>query len=482
MSDGREGEEPVSQGGQGELRRDLGAWDAVLLTIGAVVGTGIFLTTSDISRALPHAGLLLLVWVTGGLLTLAGALTYAELSGLYPRAGGLYTILREAYGPLLGSLYGWACFLVVFSGGIAAIAVGFGEYLGSFIPGFAGDRELASLPLASGRWSMSISGAQCAGAIAILGLTMINHWGLRAGAAVQNLLTVLKVGAATAFAGLAFLAPARAAPDLLTPLHEGATAGTFGVIGAFGVGMIAAIWTYDGWYALTLSAGEMKRPERDLARGLVIGTVAVTVLYTVLNAAYLRALPLDALAATPRVAETAASALFGDWGGRLMAAAVLVSSFGCLAATILYCARLYLPMAEEGMFPRPLARVSARHRTPAASLWAQGVWSIVLALSGTYTALYTYVVFVGVLFHVAIGSALFVLRRRHPASPRPYRVWGYPWVPGMFVLVMLLVAANTLVEKPRESLIGLGLLVLALLGFLGRRVLALRAGHDVASS
>ena len=437
-----------------ELARELSAWDGTLITIGSVVGTGIFLVSSDIARAAPHAGLLLLVWLVGGLLSLAGALTYAELGAMYPGAGGIYVYLREAYGPLTGFLYGWACFLVIMSGGIAAIAVGFGEYLGAFFPSLGTGHLLAERSLFGFAWKLSAG--QLTAAAAIFALTAVNHFGLRAGATAQNALTALKVGAVLAFVGFGFFLPIQASSPWLAPLPAS------GLAAAFGVAMIAALWTYDGWYGLTFSAGEMKRPERDLPLGLIGGTAIVTVLYVLLNLVYLRALPIETIAGSPRVAEAAAAVLFGARGAQLLTAAVLVSTFGCLAATILYSSRVYPPMAEDGLFFRGLARIDPRTRVPARSLWAQSVWSILLTLTGTYAQLYTYVVFVAVLFHVGAGAALFVLRRRYPDRPRPYRVWGHPWVPLAFIGASLLLVVNTVWERPVESVAGLLLLALGL--------------------
>ncbi|HVT16430.1 MAG TPA: amino acid permease [Thermoanaerobaculia bacterium] len=468
------------------LVRGLGAWDATLLTIGSIVGTGVFLTTGDMAKVLPSPGLILLVWAAGGLLTLAGALSYAELGTLFPRAGGLYHFLKEAYGPLWGFLYGWAAFLVIMSGGIAALGVAFGEYLGSFLPFFSTRHVLASLPV--GGWTWTLSGGQLAAVGAILVLTAINHFGLKEGAWVQNALTVLKVGSIGAFAALGLLAPAPAGMSGMSGSAAagaaggtvaaggaaGAGGGTVGalaqassgaLLAAFGVAMIAALWTYDGWYGATCSAGEIRNPGRNLPRGLIWGTATVTVLYVLLNLVYVRALPVAAMAATPRIGEAAAAALFGPGGARLVSLAVLVSTFGCLSSTILYSSRIYLPMAQDGLFFRSLARIHPRHRTPVASLWAQTAWSVLLTLSGTYEQLYTYVVFAAVLFHAAIGSAIFVLRRRRPELPRPYRAWGYPVVPALFVLACLLLIGNTLVEKPVESLLGLGLVALGLPAF-----------------
>ncbi len=454
------------------LVRGLGTWDTALLTIGSVIGTGIFITTADIARVLPSQGLILAVWLAGGALTLAGALTYAELGALYPRAGGIYHFLKEAYGPVWGFLYGWTCFLIIMSGGIAALAVAFGEYFGSFVPTFSTANVLFAVPL--GPWTWSVSGGQLAAAAAILALTLVNWLGLREGAVTQNLLTVLKVGSIVGLVAFGFTVEAPAAVSL------GGGRAPAGLLAAFGVGMIAALWTYDGWYGPTFSAGEMRDPGRNLPLGLIGGTVAIVVLYALLNLVYFRALPVEAMAETPRIGETAAAALFGDGGARLVSLAVLVSTLGCLSATILYSSRIYLPMAEDGVFFRALARVHPRYRIPGASLWAQSLWAVVLTLSGTYEQLYTYVVFAAVLFHVATGAAVLVLRRTRPGLERPYRVWGYPLVPVLFILASGALVANTLIEKPVESLLGLGFVVLGIPAYLGWRRSAARAGSGAA--
>ncbi len=451
-----------------QLVRGLSAWDGALLTIGSIVGTGIFLTTADIARVLPHGGMILLVWLVGGLLSLAGALTYGELGAMFPRAGGMYHFLKEAYGLLPGFLYGWACFWVIMSGGIAAIAVGFGVYLGYFVPFFATDNVLAAVPL--GGWTWRVTGTQLAAALAILVLTVINWLGLKQGAWTQGFLTVLKIGAVVVFALVGFLVPAKAQAALGPPLPP------VDLLAAFGVGMIAALWTYDGWYGLTFSAGELRRPERDLPLGLIGGTAAVVVMYLLLNFIYLRALPVEAMPEAPRIAEAAAGALFGPAGSRWISAAILVSSFGCLSTTILYSSRIYQPMAADGVFFRTAAAIHPRYRTPGRSLWLQSGWAVLLTLSGTYEQLYTYVVFAAVLFHVATGAAVFVLRRRRPELARPYRVWGYPVVPALFVVASTILVANTLVEKPVESLLGLGLVAIGIPAYLFWRG---RAGKEV---
>lgn len=436
------------------LVRVLGAWDGASITIGATLGTAIFLTPSDIARALPHPGLILATWLAGGLLTLTGALTYAELGAMFPRAGGQYHFLKEAYGRLSGFLFGWASFLVIMSGGIAAIAAGFGEYLGVFIPFFSTRHVLFSLPLPF--WTWTVRGGQLAGAIGIALLTVLNCAGVKAGASVQNLMTLVKIGSVLGFVLLGFSVGAPVSPQLAGALRP------IEILPAFGIALIAVLWAYDGWYVLTFSAGEMKDPGRSLPWGLISGTLTVMLLYGLVNFVYLRALPLDAISRSPHIGEDAATALFGPGAARLVSLAVLVSMFGCLAANILCCSRIYQPMAEDGLFFAALARIGPRHAVPLRSLVAQGVWSATLVLSGTFQQLYTYVVFVEVLIFAATGAAIFVLRRRRPEAPRPYRTWGYPWVPAFFMLSSLALAANTLREKPVESSIGMGLLAAGL--------------------
>jgi APA family basic amino acid/polyamine antiporter len=442
------------------LVKGVGGWDATLITIGSVLGTGVFITTGDIARSLPHAGMILLVWIVGGLLTLTGALTYAELGGMFPRAGGQYHYLREAYGPFWGFLFGWAAFLVIMSGGIATLAVGFGEYLGAYIPYFSTSHVLFAIHLDKIVWT--VNGGQVAGAAAICFLTAVNYIGLREGTGLQNLVTIAKIGSILGLVGFGFLVPvaADAGRAIIAPLPSG------NLWTAFGVGMIAAFWSYDGWYAVSNMAGEMKKPSRDLPVGIIAGVIAVTLLYFLMNLVYVRALSVSEMAATSRIGETAAIVLFGPLGGRVITAAVLVSTFGCISSTILYAARIYFPMARDGSFFPSLARIHPRYLTPAACLVAQGIWSTVLTFSGSYEQLYTYVVFAVVIFHAATGAAVFVLRRKRPHADRPYRTWGYPLVPAIFVLSSALLVVNTLRERPFESLIGTIIIAAGVPGYL----------------
>jgi len=446
--------QPSATGQATGLVRGLSAWDGALVTIGSILGSGIFLTTGSIARLVPHEGLILLLWVAGGLVTLAGALTYAELGALYPRAGGQYEFLKVVYGPLWGFLFGWAAFLVIMSGGIATMAVGFGEYCGVFLPFFSTRNVLFTLPLGPVSWT--VSGGQVAGAIAIVVLTAINYVGLKEGAFVQNVVTLAKVGSLIGLGALGLFASSEVTPDFVRPLPQA------GLLTALGVAMVAVFWSYDGWYAVTNLAGEMRRPERDLPIAIVTGTLAVTVLYVLMNLVYVRALPVSDIAASDRIGEAAATALFGPLGGRLISAAVLVSTFGCISSTILYAARIYLPMAQDGLFFARVASIHPRFQTPGASLIGQGLWAIVLTFSGSYEQLYTYVVFAVVVFHTMTGAAVFVLRQREPERERPYRTWGYPVVPLVFVATSAAMVINTLVEKPLESGMGLFLILLGL--------------------
>jgi basic amino acid/polyamine antiporter, APA family len=470
----------------GQLQRRLTAFDGTLITIGSVIGTGIFLTPSDMAGQMSHAGLLQLTWVVGGMLALAGALTYAELGTMFPRAGGIYVFLKEAYGPLWGFLYGWTAFLVIMAGGIAAISTGFGKYFGEWVPWFSADHMLTSASV--GDWTWTLHGSQVAAVLAIAVITAINHVGLRSGAWAQNGLTILKVGSILAFLVGGALVAAKVDPQFLAPLSTalppgavdgGAGGGMAGaLLGAFALAMISTLWSFDGWYGLTFSAGEMKRPERSLPIGLIVGTATVATLYFLMNWVYLRALSLPDIASSEVVGQDAAAALFGTQVGNAFSLAIIVSSFGCLAATILYSSRIYQPMAADGVFFRSLARIDPKHHVPVRSLWMQSAWATVLTLSGRYDQLYTYVVFASMLFMAATGLALFRLRKTRPDHPRPYRVWGYPVVPLLFVVSATTIMVSTMIERPTEPLIGLGIVALGLPAYAWWRRDAARTARD----
>jgi APA family basic amino acid/polyamine antiporter len=440
------------------LLRALGTWDVSLITIGMIVGSAIFIAASIVPREMPQPALLLGLWFAGGLLSLAGVVTYAELGTMFPEAGGQYHFLKEAYGPLYGFLFGWTSFLVIQSGSIAYLAVASADCLGVFLPFFRSSHELAAISL--GGNTLHVSGGQIGAAMAILFLSAVNYSGLREGSLFQNAITVIKVVSLVAL--VAFGLAVR--PAVETPWH--AALPEQGLIRGLGVAMIGVLWSYDAWYQATFCAGEIRAPDRSLPRGMLIGTIVTTALFILINLVYLRALPTIELGRSPAIGEAAAVALFGPKFAALVTLAIFLSVFGCLSSNVLTAARIYLPMAQDGLFFRSLAKIHPVHRTPTACIVAQGFWSIVLTFSGSYEQLGTYVIFAIFLFHTATGAALFVLRRRRPNRPGIYRAWGYPWTPIVFILTSLAFVTNTLIVRPSESLWGLLLMALGLPAYL----------------
>jgi APA family basic amino acid/polyamine antiporter len=417
------------------LVRVLGLGSGVLFVLGSVIGSGIFLTTGMMAADLPSATLLLVAWASGGLLALTGGLTYAELGSMFPHSGGVYVYLREAFGPLPAFLYGWAAFTVFWSGGIAAVSVGFAEYMRYFTP---------SLP----------SPLLAVAAITILG--GINYVGVRTGNATNVVLTTAKVSGLAALPAIAIFA-AKTTPQwtpVVPPIPN--------PLAAFGVAMIAVLWTNDAWYCVTWIAGEMKHPQRNLPLSLMYGIGLLTLIYLVVNVAYFYALPMHEIVGTTRIAERAATVMVGPAGATLVALTVVISTFGCDNAAILAGARLLFAMARDGVFIKSCARIHERYRTPHVAIVALVVWSAVLAVSGSYEQLFTYVMFASLLLHMLGAIAMFRLRYTRPNVPRPYRVWGYPIVPAVFIIASAAFVLNTLIERPRESFTGLGLLALGL--------------------
>lgn len=438
----------------GFLRR-LGLLDTTFLVIGAVVGSGIYMTPGIIAAGLPSPGMLLAVWLAGGLITLCGALSFAELGAMYPQAGGQYVYLREAYGSAAAFLFGWAFFGFIMCGGLAALAVAFAEFVGSFVPVLSTGHILLRLDVLG--LPYSLSAGQVVAAASILFLTFLNSFGIRSGAVVQNLLTVFRLGTVAALVGLGVFFGAKAGGANFHPLFPPGPAFP-GILKPLGLALVAVFWTYDGWYSVNCTAEEIRDPERTIPRGLTLGVLAVTAIYVLVNFVYLLALPLDRLKGVVRVGEMAASALFGGGGAALFSALVTVSIFGCLNANLLFGPRVFYAMARDGHFFRAMGRLGRRSRVPTGALWGQAVWSAVLCLSGTYESLYEYMVFALLLFFAATGIAVFVLRRRAPAAARPYRAWGYPAVPVVFIAMSLAVFASIVFSQPWKSLGGAGLL------------------------
>ena len=437
-----------------KLVRGLGTWDVSLITFSTIVGSAIFIAASIVPRAVPHPTLILLLWAAGGLITLAGVVTYAELGTMFPEAGGQYQFLKEAYGPLWGFLFGWTSFLVIQSGSIAYLAVAAAEGVGELWPGLGTSHTVLTLPV--GAWTLTIDRGQLGGALLIAVVTVVNYFGLQAGAGLQNAIAAVKILALVALIvfGLA------ATPGHVAAPPQALSNGAIGV--SLGIAMIGVLWCFDGWYQAAFCAGEIRDPGRSLPRGMIVGALTTAVLFVLVNVVYLRALPPQDLGEAPRIGEAAVHSLFGAGPARLMSLAVLISIIGCLATCILTAARIYLPMAQDGLFFKALGKIHPIHLTPAACLIAQAGWSILLTFTGSYEQLGTYVIFAVFVFHAATGAAIFVLRRARPDWPRPYRTWGYPWTPAIFILVSLAFVINTLFERPLESLWGLGVVVLGL--------------------
>jgi APA family basic amino acid/polyamine antiporter len=442
---------------RGFVRR-LGLLDTTFLVIGAVVGSGIFMTPGIIAAGLPSPGLLLSIWLAGGLVTLCGALSFAELGAMYPQAGGQYVYIREAYGDGAAFLFGWAFFGFIMCGGLAALAVAFAEFLGSFVPALSMAKILFRFDIAGLSYTLRVG--QAVAAASILLLTLVNSFGIRSGATVQNLLTVVRLGTVAALVVLGVLFGTKAGAANFHPLFPPGPAFP-AILKPLGLALVAVFWTYDGWYSVNCTAEEIRNPGRTIPRGLTLGVLAVTAIYVLVNLVYLLALPLGELSGVVRVGELAASALFGAGGAALFSALVMVSVFGCLNANILFGPRVFFAMARDGYFFKAMGRLGARSRVPVAALWGQAAWSALLCLSGTYESLYEYMVFALLLFFAATGLAVLVLRRRAPAAARPYRAWGYPVVPLVFVVMCLAVFLSIVVSQPLKSLAGLGLLLAA---------------------
>jgi APA family basic amino acid/polyamine antiporter len=429
--------------------------DTAFLVVGAVIGSGIFLTPGLIAARLPSPGLLLIVWLAGGLVALCGALSFGELGAMYPRAGGQYVYLREAYGPAAAFLFGWGFFGFIMCGGLAALAVGFAEFFGSFVPALSMGTRIVGFSAFG--LSYTLSAGQVVAAVSIVLLTFLNSFGIRAGVAVQNLLTVFRIGAVLALVVLGVLFGSKTGGPNFHPLFPGGLAFP-GLLGPLGLALVAVFWTYDGWYSVNCTAEEIQNPERNIPRGLALGVAGVTVLYVSVNLVYLLALPLEKMKGVTRIGELVTTSLFGSGASAAISAVIMVSVFGCLNANLLFGPRVYYAMAKDGSFFRSMARLSPRYRVPSRALWGQAAWSAVLCLSGTYQALYEYMVFALLVFFAATGLAVIVLRRSRPEVSRPYRAWGYPVIPTIFIVVCLAIFLSILLSQPLKSAAGLALL------------------------
>jgi basic amino acid/polyamine antiporter, APA family len=448
-----------------DLVRGLTLADTAALVVGTVIGTGVFLKSAIMAQDAGSPLLVLAAWVAAGLLSLAGALTYAELGAMLPEAGGEYVYLRRSYGELAAFLFGWMRFAVAGSGSIAILGVGVATFLSAIVP-MGGAWVQASYPLLGRTMQWQFGLVQVVAIAAILIFAIVNCRTIVVGGGVQTALTVLKVGgiAAVVFGIAAFSTSADWA-HLATPPDA-----RDGGVAAFGLAMLAALWAYDGWNNMPMAAGEVRDPGRNVPRALVGGMAAVMVIYCVANLAYFYALPWadvltssstahrDAMPVATRAAQTA----FGDAGGRLMSIAFVLSALGALNGSTLAGARVPYAMARDGLFAARAGVLHPRTKVPAAAVMMQAAWACVLAVSGTYDQLTDYVVFASWIFYGLVTSAVFVLRVRAPELPRPYRTLGYPVVPLVFVAVAVWLVINTLINRPVESVAGLVLLALGL--------------------
>lgn len=443
-----------SSGGDTRLIRAIGPSGATLLVIGNVLGSAIFLTTGIMAERMPSPVMLLLAWVFGGLLALTGGLTCAELGAMYPRSGGWYVFLSEAYGPVWGFLFGWSGMLVMLTGSIAAVAVGFAEYFSYFFPALSTSSHILAVPVPWGLFT--ISNGQVVAALSIAVLGAVNYVGVRSGNAFQAFLTAAKVVALAAVPIAALLL--HPVVPTLRPILAGIEHPGF----SFAVAMIAVMWAYAGWDYVCFASGEIRDPGRNVPIALILGTLILTILYVTVNLGYLFSLSMGDMKGVVRIGERAISALIGPGGSTLVVLGVIISTFGCNASGIIPVSRVCFAMSADGLFFKSAAAVHPQYRTPHIAIVVTCAWSILLTLSGTYEQLYTYVVFTSLVFNVAGGMALFRLRHTQPDKPRPYRVWGYPIVPALFVLSTGILVVSTLIERPVESLAGLGFLMLGL--------------------
>jgi APA family basic amino acid/polyamine antiporter len=446
---------------QPTLVRGLSLLDSVLLLVSGVIGSSIFLTAKDIAGPLPQPALFLLVWVLGAAFSLCACVAFAELGSMFPDSGGQYIYLREAYGDLIAFLYGWMLFSVANGGTIAALSVASAAYVGQVFPVVSQEQVAFSIA------SIAITRAHLLGLVLIAVLTYVNVVGLRWGALLQNVSTWTKFTAMAAFVVLGF---AIGKGDWSHFRAHGVSLtlglGPAQLISAFGVGLIAVYWAYDGWVYITWVAGEVKEPRRNVPLAMVLGVLAVAVIYLAMNMTYLYALPLREIATHETIAHAAATALFSSRAAVWLSLMIAVSCFSAAATCTLSGARVYLAMAQDGVFFKRMAVIHPKWRTPTFSLIGQGIWAAALTLSGRYDQLYTYVIFGMVLSYTLTVIGLFILRWKRPEIPRPYRCTGYPWLPAIYILIGVTWILNTIIKRPMEAFWSIAIVLVGVPGYL----------------
>lgn len=438
------------------LQRVLGLWSAMAIVIGTVIGSGVFLVPSSMIRNLGSVKMLFAVWVLGGVLSLFGALTYAELAAAMPEAGGEYVYLSAAYGPFWGFLYGWTQFWVAKSGSIATLAAGFYTYLSVFVPVLAAPVLITPFHIGPGGSLLEIHYGQLVAIAVIMILGGINYVGVRVGGNLQVFITVIKMALIGAVIAVGLFS---GGGDFS---HFAQRIPSFGGIAGFFAAMVSALWAYDGWNNVSMVSSEIRDPQRNLPRSLIFGTLAVIATYLLINVAYFYVLGPAEVAASHRVAADMMSRLHGNGAAGAVTVAVLISIIAALNGSILSGGRVPYAMARDGLFFKPFAAVHPTFKTPGNSMVMLCLWSSVVVLSGWFDDLYNFVIFGSWILYLMTAASVFVLRRKQPNLERPYRVLGFPFVPVFFVAVAALLLFNTLQTRPRESLMGLALMALGI--------------------
>ncbi len=443
------------------LVRGLSLLDSVLLLVSGIIGSSIFLTAKDIAGPLPQPMLFLLVWVIGGVISLFGCVAFAELGSMFPESGGQYIYLREAYGDLTAFLYGWMLFAVANGGSIAALTVAAAAYTGHVFPVVAEAHIVLSVA------GITITRAQIFALFLIALVTYVNVVGLRWGTLLQNLSTWTKFAAMAAFVVLGF-AIGKGDWSHFQSHGVGLTMGLHPtqLISVMGVALIAVFWAYDGWVYITWVSGEVKNPRRNVPLAMVLGVLVVGTIYMAMNMTYLYALPLTQIAQHETIAHAAAATLFSPQAAGWLSLLIAVSCFSAAATCTLAGARVYLAMAQDGVFFKRMAVIHPKWRTPAFSLIGQGIWAALLTLSGRYDQLYTYVIYGMVLSYTLTVIGMFLLRWKRPELPRPYRCTGYPWLPAIYVLVGAAWTLNTIITRPTEAFWGTAIVLVGVPGYL----------------
>ena len=435
------------------LVKGLGVYGASSVVAGTMIGTAIFVVPGIMLQQVGTPAMVLVVWAAAGVLSLFGALSYAELGAALPEAGGEYVYMRHAYGELFGFLYGWTQFIIAKTASIAAIATGFVIYLAYFFPRLHANLWEATLDIGSHAIPLRLTGLQVGAALMVLLLSGLNILGVRRSGAVQTLFTASKLLVLAILIVLG-LVIGHGSWQNFRPFFAPAGHGS-GLLVAFGVATVSALWGYDGWNNLSMVAGEVENPHRNIPRALIGGTLLVVAVYALVNIAYFYVLPASQVMGTNTVAADAARRFLGGAGGAFIAVGVMISSFATLNGSILAGSRIPYATARDGLFPRALAAVHPRFHTPAVSLVGQAVIAALFALTGQYQSLYTKVIFAEFLFYALCTAGVFVLRRRQPDLPRPYRTWGYPVVPALFVVLSVCLLVNTFRQQRADSLWGI---------------------------